>query len=188
VDRWWTTNTPLYRRTVCDAIGEWSDLRWSQDWEYDGRVGALRTKLVHCKEWVCDWRRHSGERQTSPADWREPFRASERKRFLGALFGHARRAGVTSEAREMQHFSRWLFQTARLCGAAGLAADAKECFAWAKEAAGARRSMGSDFRLYELAAWSLGWRATGALACLLDKHVRRRPGQATLPPSWASSG
>jgi hypothetical protein len=184
VDRWWTTNTPLYRRSVCDAVGPWSDLRWSQDWEYDGRVGALRTKLVHCAEWVCDWRRHPGARQTSPADWREPLRARERKRFLGLLLGHARRAGVTPERPEMQHFSRWLFQTARLCGAAGLPEDAAECFAWAKDAAGPERASRPDFRFYEAGAHAIGWRWMGRLTLAADRF-RRRGGPATLPPSWA---
>jgi glycosyltransferase involved in cell wall biosynthesis len=187
VDRWWTTNAPLYRRTVCEAVGPWSDLRWSQDWEYDGRVGALRTRLVHTRQWVCDWRRHAGERQTSPADWRQPLRARERKRFLGLLLRHAKRAGVTPEQPEMQHFSRWLFQTARLCGAAGLVDDARECFAWAREAAGPERSARSDFRIYEWAAGRFGWRFMGTLACWLDEHAWRRHGRATLPPSWAEA-
>lgn len=61
-DRWWNTNCPLLRRSVCDAVGPWSDLRWSQDWEYDGRIGALGTKLVHCPDWMCDERHHTNQR------------------------------------------------------------------------------------------------------------------------------
>ena len=114
VDRWWNTDAPLFRRSVSDAVGSWTDLRWSQDWEYDGRVGALRTRLVHTPEFVCDQRQHGGERQTTPADWSEPDRARSRKRFLGLMLGHAQRAGVTPDQPEMQHFSRWLFRP-RVC-------------------------------------------------------------------------
>jgi glycosyltransferase involved in cell wall biosynthesis len=185
VDRWWTTNTPLYRRSVTDAAGPWSDLRWSQDWEYDGRIGARNTRLVHVKEFVCDWRSHAGPRQISPADWTEPFRARERRRFLGMLFTHAKTAGMTPKDPEMQHFSRWAFRFARICGAAGLAEDAEMCFQWALEAAGEPRSRGRDFRFYKRFTRLLGWTFTGRLAHALETRLRRTPGPATLKQSWA---
>ena len=59
VDRWWCTHTPLYRRSVTDTIGPWSNLRWSQDWEYDARIGALQTKLVNCHSYVSEHRNHT---------------------------------------------------------------------------------------------------------------------------------
>jgi len=184
VDRWWCTHTPLYRRSVCDAVGPWSDLRWSQDWEYDGRVGALGTRLVHCKQFVCDQRQHPGVRQTVSANWLEPFRAKERKRFLGMLFGHAKRAGVTPEYPEMQHFSRWLFMVARRCGAAGLIEDSRECFEWAKEAAGPLRARGCDFRVYAKMARVVGWVLTGRFFCHLDRVCSRKSGRATMKQAW----
>jgi hypothetical protein len=183
-DRWWNTDAPLFRRSVCDAVGPWTSLRWSQDWEYDGRVGALRTQLVHTPEFVCDQRQHDGERQTTPADWSHPDRARARKTFLGLMLAHARRAGVTTDQPEMQHFSRWLFQTARLCGAAGLADDARECFAWAKEAAGPERARQKDFRIYEALARRFGWTRVGRLAFRIDALTKRPPSSSTLPPSW----
>src|SRR5262249_36362734 len=33
-ERWWDTPTPLYRKSVCEAAGPWSDLRLEEDWEY----------------------------------------------------------------------------------------------------------------------------------------------------------
>lgn len=180
VDRWWCTHTPLYRRSLCDAIGPWSDLRWSQDWEYDGRVGSLGTRLAYCPELVSEHRLHSGIRQIDQADWTTPERAKERKRLLGMLFTHAKRAGVTYATPEMQYFSRWLFMTARQCGVAGLRTDAAECFSWARHAAGPARGNGVDFRLYRLLATTLGWTTTGRLFCHLDTlRNRRSPGSTT---------
>jgi len=184
VDRWWCTHTPLYRRGVCDAVGPWSDLRWSQDWEYDGRIGALRTKLVHCDETVSDHRQHSGARQTGRPERLEPVRVRERKRFLGLMLRYAKQAGITPECPEMQHFSRWLFMVARWCGAAGLAEHSRECFEWAKEAAGLDRSRSADFRAYQAAAGVLGWAFVGKLSCHLDARLRHEAGFATMKQSW----
>ena len=64
VERWWNTHTPLFRRSVCDSVGPWSDMRMSEDWEYDARVGALNTKLVHCREFLSDTRQHQDSHLT----------------------------------------------------------------------------------------------------------------------------
>jgi len=183
VDRWWTTVSPLYRRTVCDAVGPWLDLRMSEDWEYDGRVGALGTRLVHCREFVCDQRYHDEPRLIHPKDWLSPERLLERKRFLGLLLAHARGAGVTPSAPEMEHFSRHLFLTARQLAMADQADAARECLAWAKAAAGPERAASADFRAWELMVRIIGWRWTGRLAELASR-MRRRSGSATLPESW----
>ena len=183
VDRWWNTDAPLFRRSVCDAVGPWTDLRWSQDWEYDGRVGALGTQLVHCPEFVCDQRHHAEKRQTSMADWSAPDRLRERKRFLGLMLRHAQAAGVTPAAAEMQHFSRWLFHTSRECAAAGLLDDAATCLEWAKEAAGPVRARGADYRLWEFLVRTIGGGRTGRLA---RQWTRWRTGAspASLRQSW----
>ena len=182
-DRWWNTDAPLFRRSVCDAVGPWTDLRWSQDWEYDGRVGALGTKLVHCREFVCDQRQHFGERQTTPANWMEPFRVRERKRFLEMLFGHAVRARVGPEVPERKHFARWSFALARRCAAAGLVQEAREFFELAERAAGPERHVRKGFRLFRGVASVVGWRLAGKLVCSAEV-LRPRAGSLTLPQSY----
>jgi hypothetical protein len=182
VDRWWNTDAPLFRRTVCDAVGPWSDLKWSQDWEYDGRVGALGTRLVHCPEFVCDQRHHADDRQTARADWTAPDRLRERKRFMGLMLKHATAAGVTPQAAEMQHYSRWLFHVARQCAATGLDEESRECLAWAKQAAGPSAS-GADFRAWDLVVRTLGSSRAGQIAGFLD-WLRRDPGRRSLRQSW----
>jgi glycosyltransferase involved in cell wall biosynthesis len=184
VDRWWCTHTPLYRRSVCDAVGPWSDLKWSQDWENDGRIGALQTKLIFCNETVSDHRQHGESRQTSFANWLDLERAKERKRFLGMLFTHAKQAGITPDYSEMQHFSRWLFLTARQCGAAGLIEDSRECLEWAKEASGDIPNKKRDFELYGMLTKAIGWSLTGKLFCRLDQILNLKPGSATMKQSW----
>jgi len=184
VDRWWTTHAPLYRRSLCDGIGPWSDLKRSEDWEYDARIGALGTKLVHCSEFVGDQRRHEGEPHlTDATDWNSLERLRDRKRLFGMMLEHAFTAGMTPEMPEMQHFSRRVFHGARACAAAGLEDEARDCLEWAKKAAGPERSRSAAFRVWDLMVRVLGARAAGRVAAGGDL-LRKRPGPATLKESW----
>ena len=183
-DRWWNTDCPLFRRTICDEIGPWTDLRWSQDWEYDGRIAALGTRLAHVKEFVCDERHHSEPRQTSPADWTTPDRLAARIKFLELMLGHAERGEVSAKSPERQHFTRWIFATARQCARAGLISEVDKCMQLAELSAGdcgeVRHGFGS-FR--SLCRW-LGPRNTGRLL-MLGERIKRRPGKHTLQESFA---
>jgi GT2 family glycosyltransferase len=182
-DRWWNTDCPLFRRSVVDEVGPWTDLRWSQDWEYDGRVGALGTKLIHCKEFVCDQRQHTGQRQTSSADWMDPFRLRQRMRFLELMLQHAERAGVAPDTPERQHFTRWIFTTARYLAAVGLAQESQHCLELAERSAGDCSAAQKGFRVFSGACKLLGTRRAGGLFLALEKWTR--PSRLTLEQSFA---
>jgi GT2 family glycosyltransferase len=184
VDRWWCTHTPLYRRRLTDAIGPWTAMRWSQDWEYDARAGALGARLVQCHAYVSEHCHHGGTRQTSIADWaRDPARLRNRAELLEALLSNAQRAGVEELAPERQHFARWAFQVARHCAAAGLEPETWRCLKVADVAAGAvgtgRRGVGS----FRWLARVFGVRATGRAVDWVASR-RRVPGPSTLPLSY----
>lgn len=183
-DRWWNTDCPLFRRTVCDAVGPWTDLRWSQDWEYDGRVAALRTRLTHVKEFVCDERHHAKARQTSPADWTSPDRIAARIRFLSLMLEHAERGGVSAHVAERQHFTRWIFSVARLCASAGLSAEIDECMRLAERSAGDCRDVRNGFDAFRSLCRWIGPRNTGRLIAL-GERVKRRPSPHTLQETFA---
>lgn len=172
LDRWWETVTPLYRRTLLDEAGAWTDLRLNEDWEYDCRIAALGPRLIHCKEFLAVHRDHPAGRLSRGAGL-DPQRLRQRAAAQTLIFGHARKAGIPSKDPCMQHFARALFLLARQCGAGGLPIEAKQLFSLARLAAGARGT-GLDFRLYRLATGLLGWRAAGSLACWLDR-LRTRP-------------
>ena len=182
-DRWWNTDAPLFRRSVCDAVGPWTDLPWSQDWEYDGRVGALGTRLVHCKEFVCDERHHCGTRQTNPADWLTAERLRARARFLDLMLGHAERAGVAPDAPERKHFTRCVFVTARQCAAAGLMIETRRCMDLADRSAGGCADARRGFRLFQTLCRLLGTRPSGRLLLRLERF--KKPGRLTLEQSFA---
>jgi glycosyltransferase involved in cell wall biosynthesis len=172
-ERWWDTPNPLYRRSVCDAAGPWSDLRLEEDWEYDCRVAALGTRLVHCREFLVEVRDHNGNRLCR-GEALDARRLRYRARAHWLIYEHARRAGIGAEDPHMQRYARELFLLARQCGAAGLTDESRTLFDLAREASGPARSRGKDFRLYRLAAACLGWPTVGRLTCWADRFRQPR--------------
>ena len=177
VDRWWCTHTPLYRRTVCDEIGPWSELRYSQDWEYDARAGALGIKLVNTNVLVSEHHTHGEKRQTGHGGWLTP---TDQVRFFSTLYDCAARAGVIESVPEMRHFSRWVFSQARHCGSTGDVAPARELFRLALRAAD---SPDLKMRVTGALASVFGWKVVGRLGQLRDS-LFRSPGPGTLKQSW----
>lgn len=166
--RGWFTSTPLYRSSVTDAAGPWTGLRNEEDWEYDCRIAALGTRLCYCDVFVSDHRGHSGERLSHDGS-ADPVKLRDRARAHALILGHARRAGIEHDQPEMRHFARELFLLSRQCGAAGLADESRMLFELARDASGAARGRGWDFRLYRLLAGGLGWRRMGRLSGRLDR-------------------
>jgi glycosyltransferase involved in cell wall biosynthesis len=179
VDRWWNTHTPLYRRSLCDTIGAWSGMRMGEDWEYDARAGALKTRLAYCPLPVSQHRCHKQQRLTGGRLNHGKLR--DIARLIGRLFEYARNAEVSFESTEMSHFSRWAFLVARQAGAAGLTDAARDCFDIARTSAG---KPGIDVKVYGVLAGIVGWKVAGTLACLADSILKRTPGQDTLRQSW----
>lgn len=165
--RWWGTSTPLYRRTVTDAAGPWSDLWNEEDWEYDCRVAALGVRLAYVPAFVSVQRDHGGER-LSRSSSSEPEKLRNRAAAHRRILEHARRAGIGPAVPEMRHFARELFLLARQCGAAGLVADARELAALARSAAGGA-PRAPDVWLFERLAPVVGWRTLGRMAARLDR-------------------
>ena len=166
--RWWDTPTPLYRASVCDAAGPWTDLRLEEDWEYDCRIASLGTKLHFSEAYVAEVRDHDQGRLCR-GEALDPVRLRHRARAHGLIHAHATRAGIGPDVPEMQHFARELFLLARQCGAAGLNAESRQLFDCAKNASGQSRAGGIDFRLYRAATGILGWSLAGRLACSADR-------------------
>src|SRR5208282_1876187 len=168
VSRWWDTPTPLYRRSVCDQAGSWTDLKLEEDWEYDCRVASLGTRLQYCNEFVVEVRDHEQSRLCKGRVL-DPARLAERARSHKLILKHAQCAGITENFSEMQHFARELFLLSRQCGAAGLVKESEELFGLSREASGKTRGYRWDFRTYGLLASVLGWTLLGRVSCCSDK-------------------
>lgn len=180
VDRWWNTNAPLWRRSVCDAIGPWSDLRYSQDWEYDARAGALGVRLAYCPEFVTDQRHHAEHRQTGSGKWLAP---PDRVRFFKAIHMHAVNAGVPVQAAEMRHFSRWVFSQARECALLGDESSAKALCDLARVT---QPADSPELLAFRTLAKLVGWRRTALWGERARGWFFTRAGEATQKQSWMS--
>lgn len=178
VDRWWNTDAPLWRREVVEAIGPWSDLRYSQDWEYDARAGALGVRLAYCPEFVCDQRHHAADRQTGGGQWLAP---ADRVRFFGLLLQHARRAGVNSQHAEMRHFARWVFFNARQCAEMGESGPSAALIDLARDACdGPSPAMW----VFMCLAYIVGWERAAKWLRAVRQAIPSRAGRDTKKQSW----
>jgi glycosyltransferase involved in cell wall biosynthesis len=167
LSRWWSTSTPLYRRSVTDTIGAWADLWNEEDWEYEARAAMLGVKLVYCDHFVSVTRWHASRLHHDGTI--DAKKMESRAKAHALIFSHAKAAGITPDRQEMQHFARELFLLSRQCGAAGLSGEAKRMFELSREAAGAERAKGPDYIFYKIIAGIVGWAAAGKLACALDR-------------------
>ena len=169
--RWWGTSTPLYRRTVVDRAGTWSQLKSEEDWEYDCRFGVMGVALHFVPEYVSEEHEHPGTRLSRAATG-DPGKLIDIARARRLIFDHARSAGLATDLPEMRHFARELFLISRQCGAVGLNLESRELFDLSRTASGQRRANGFDFLIYKMAASVFGWSAIGRLACASDKLRR----------------
>ena len=167
LSRWWDTPTPLYRASVCEQAGPWTDLRLEEDWEYDCRVASLGVRLDYCDEFVVEVCDHN-ESRLCKGEALEADRMRERARAHSLILAHARKADLNEDSPEMQQFARELFLLSRQCGAAGLVQESRELFSLAREASGKARGNKWDFRLYRLLANIAGWARLGKMACYSD--------------------
>ena len=161
--RWWETVTPLFRRTVTDAAGPWTELRLEEDWEYDCRIAALDPNLAYVDEVVAEHRDHPEDR-LSRGDGSDPRRLRMRARAHELIAGHARRAGLDRGIPEMQQFARELFHLARQCGAAKLNDESRRLLLLAANISAAR-----DLRIYQQLTRLAGPRVMGKLSMIADR-------------------
>ena len=178
VDRWWCTHTPLYRRSLTDRIGPWTDLRYSQDWEYDARAGGLGARIAIVSDLVSEHRQHAGLRQTGSGKWLTP---AAQVRFFSSLYEQASIAGVPANAPEMAHFARWVFTKARDAIRTGDLDAAEDLVALSKQA---HARVTSDFRLFLVLRSLLGLRAAARICEVAHRMLPRKTSTKTMPFSW----
>jgi len=181
VDRWWCTHTPLYRKSLCDRVGEWRDLRFGQDWEYDARAGATGARLAYVKHSVSIHRVHSGVRQTGEIYTLNPKMLACDVEIMRSLFECGLAAGVNRDAQEFAHVARHLFSISRQLSQLGAITSAEACLSLAVRVGAPFRMW--DLRAFRMAARCLGWKTVARVSRF--RLRRRLKGKFTLPWSWA---
>jgi len=181
VDRWWNTQTPLYRRSVTDAAGEWPRLRMSEDWAYEARIAAGGVLLTWVPKTLCETRRHDGARLTRAAMDAPMIEALAS--LQTELMRAANLAGVDRRTPEMRHLGRWAFLLSRQAAQLNMPATATSCLELASQAAAQFPRDRHEIALFRLAAWALGWRLAGQGAVWMQRLGRRRGSARTLKSS-----
>ncbi len=177
VDRWWHTHTPLYRRSLCDQIGDWPAQR-PEDWDYDARAGALGTRLVFCDERLSCQRQHDGHCVTKSSYERY---LPQEAWFLPRLYKCAIRAQVGADAPEMKHFVRWAFSLSRRMAVRKNTDVAADLLALAAQSNGGESI---TMRWYRRMAYLVSWRWSAILFEAGRRWTRTAPvGPTTLASS-----
>ncbi len=111
--RIWHTVSPLWRRSSCEHIGEWSSLRAMEDWEYDIRAGILGIKPFYTPQPLSIVADHGEDRASMVAvgcpdavwvDWLEAYKI---------IYGHITKAGLQEYLSEVR-FAEDVFRVARV--------------------------------------------------------------------------
>lgn len=102
-ERWWSTSTPLYRRTVTDAVGPWLPLRNEEDWEYECRVAALDVPMVWLDGFYSVTRSHTEGHACSDGDT-DPAKLADRCAARLRMLDHAISANVPPAGSELLRF------------------------------------------------------------------------------------
>jgi glycosyltransferase involved in cell wall biosynthesis len=171
-ERWWTTSSPLYRRSTIDLIGPWKDLINEEDWEFDARAGRLKTKLKWTPTGVSIRRINVAGDHLSHGGSTDKRKISARVISKKLLYIYAKGLGIASCQQEMKMFSRECFLLARQCAEASLDKESQEMFVLARQAAGKYGKFRFDFIIYSLSGRFLGWKRTGTLASKMRNMLK----------------
>ncbi len=167
-ERIWPTLTPLYRRSVTDAIGPWKPRRILEDWDYDLRAGLLGVRLHYVRQPVAIVRMHRKD-HAGLAWQRDPRALADRVQAYLDVAALAREARVPHETPEMTRLGRTLFWMAREAGALGLPHEARALFHEARHILGDNPQQSGGLTAYRAAAAVLGWRRAGRLSRAIDR-------------------
>lgn len=132
IERGWHTTSPLWRRSLCEAIGPWGDFRCMEDWEHDLRAGMLGAKPVHVPEPLVVVRDHEGPRASglvtgfTPEFTRDFFRAHR------SIWLQMKQAKL-NDWQYLEAFSHKMFWISRMCGERNLITEAEEALEFARE-------------------------------------------------------
>ena len=157
VERWWTTSSPLYRRSLLERIGPWRAWLNEEDWEYDARAGATGACLCWVNEDVSVRRIHLASEHLSTGGTEDPRKLLDRAAARQSIFLSAIAAGMDTRKPEMAHFARSTFLLCRQCGFAGLESASKDLFALARRASTPARRIGPDYLIYGILGNLWGW-------------------------------
>lgn len=174
IERWWSTNTPLYRHSILRTIGPWKSLINEEDWEYDARLAGLKVNLAWVPQSVSIKRWFAIDQHLSSDGSRDPIKLRHRALARCSIYQSAVKAGISLESQEMNHFARSVFLIARQCCAANLREEASSLLDLARQAGTLDKRLLRDVRIFAILVSVVGARRAFGLSEKLYKIRRRR--------------
>jgi hypothetical protein len=171
IRRGWDTNSPLWRRSTCDVIGDWGEFRCLEDWEHDLRAGMLGVKVVRVHQHVATVRDHGEIRASGMNGGFTPNLTREMFKAHRAVWFEMRARGLVDWA-YLGEFSRKLFWIARVCGECGLMPEADEALDMADEMVSTEQ-LPVEIWSFRALTRILGWSRAVAFSEWLRRHLGR---------------
>ncbi len=134
--RAWHTSTPLYRRTLTDRVGPWTDLDFWEDIEYDVRVATRDPRLHHCREFLTDYRDHGSMRASELDVYGDPRRLADAGRAITMIHGHLIDHGLAEDDPDLGFALDDAAMIGQMCRDIGFDASADRCEALLRSARG----------------------------------------------------
>ncbi|MFN7898957.1 MAG: glycosyltransferase [Synechococcaceae cyanobacterium] len=174
VERWWSTNTPLYRHDVLRSIGPWKPLINEEDWEYDARLAALNATLAWVPESLSIKRWSSREEHLSNDGNYDPIKLRHRALARQSIYSSAIQAGISHDSPEMQHFAHSVFLIARECCRANLREESAWLLNLASKAGYQDHKLLRDIRIFRTLVAILGCKRAARLSENLHRIRSRK--------------
>jgi glycosyltransferase involved in cell wall biosynthesis len=166
--RWWSTSSPLYRRSVCDGAGRWEDLINEEDWEYDCRIALSNNNLCYVDRTVSTMRKHTGTRLSNDGG-SDVAKLASRAKAHQLIVGHALAFGYDSRTPEFEHLLIGCFLLCRQCGAHGLMNESKRLLLTVRAHLKSNRRQQLKLAIYHWCCKLFGWHTMGKLAERIDQ-------------------
>lgn len=128
-ERWWSTSTPLFRRSIVEKSGPWSTMSNEEDWEYEARVASFGGQLAFTNTFVSLTRSHDDHLCINGDS--DPDKLRSRAMSRARIFHHAKRYMALPERpsdiekQDWVVFSKYAFLLARQCALVGLTTEAR---------------------------------------------------------------
>jgi glycosyltransferase involved in cell wall biosynthesis len=156
-ERWWTTSSPLYRRSLISRIDSWSCLKNEEDWVFDAHAGSLNTKICWVEQEGSIRRLNISSDHLSRDGYIDKEKLRDRIYAKALIYSCAKQYGLSSQDKEMKVFSRECFFLARQTAICGMDEETESIFKLAKQSGGEFSLLKPRLVFFQLMGQLLGW-------------------------------
>jgi glycosyltransferase involved in cell wall biosynthesis len=172
-ERWWTTSSPLYRRSLIDKIGPWEDLINEEDWEFDAHAGSLNTLLNWVPSGLSIRRINLDHNHLSHGGCTDTNKIADRVKAKHLILKHALKSGMKKTDHEMEVFSRECLFISRQCALLDLENQAELMFRLSKKASRFFKNSRLTSVLYGVFSAIIGWKKTAEISIWIRDSLNR---------------